>query len=111
MKHQADTRHGAQERRPEPVDPLIPPRPFTGRFSLVEEPIVECLYSGFSRCGEAEERLSGCVSDDERLVLEEHLKRVKRELQEDLDRYVDSRVARWFDGRHEPRHSGRPVIA
>ena len=102
MKHQTDERHGRREG--EHADPLIPPGAFIGRCSLIEEPIVEVLFRGFSRCGEAEERRNGCVSDDERLVLEEHLKRVKRELQQELDTYVDARVQQWLAGHAEPRH-------
>jgi hypothetical protein len=103
MKYEAGAQHG--QREGEHGDSRIPPGVFTGRCSLVEEPIVESLFRGFSRWGEAEERLNGCVSDDERLVLEEHLKRVKRELQQQLDTYVDGRVQQWLAGHVEPRHS------
>jgi hypothetical protein len=102
MKHQAGAKHGHQAS--EHDDPLIPAGTFVGRCSMIEDPIVEVLFRGFSRCGEAEDRMNGCVSDDERLVLEEHLKRVKRDLQQELDTYVDARVQKWLAGHAEPRH-------
>ena len=78
-----------------PHDPQVNAR--CGR-SGIDEPIIESLFRGYARCAEAEDRLNGCVSDDERLVLEEHLKRVKRELQQVLDHYVDERIQTWLVG-------------
>ena len=97
--------HGFRRRRTHggiaadaPSDPQLNARFARG---AVDEPIIGCLFRGYARCAEAEARLSGCASDDERLVLEAQLNHVKRELQQLLDDYVDARIQRWLAGHPE----------
>jgi hypothetical protein len=98
MKDFIDRRHRRTHGRTPPGVPRDPPANARGGCSATGDPVIECLFRGYARCAEAEHRLDGCVSDEERLVLEEHLKRVKRELQQILDDYVDARIERWLVG-------------
>ena len=64
-----------------------------------DELVIELLFRGFARSLEAERRLNECVSDREADLAREQLCRVKLELQQVLDEYVDSRIGRWFGAR------------
>ena len=64
-----------------------------------DELVIEVLFRGFARCMEAERQLDKCVSDRELELAREQLCRVKLELQQVLDEYVDSRIGRWLGAR------------